>query len=306
MSASNSLSLCRAIVVELLSTVLGEEQGQVVIKPVFGNKRPAEFRTLGLVEAKQMKVDKEKMMEDKIVKLEGELQLVENNLKFVTSERDHWRSATDLARKEGEKMARENNQLNLANMELTDMVEEQGRVCTVLAGELVEFIWSLSSRSESCEGLQQVQLVTFCRLARQVVEQFMGREGGKQVQAEVRLVSAVLGSLINFSSRKEALVVLKTTEEGKLVVVQVGELMSSCQDQNLLQLGCMFLGNILRADLKFQSRESIIQPELVNTLQGVVGRLARGERTRLGLQQVATKFGVLLDMVEGLGGELEQ
>ena len=49
MSASNSLSLCRAIVVELLSTVLGEEQGQVVIKPVFGNKRPAEFRTLGLV-----------------------------------------------------------------------------------------------------------------------------------------------------------------------------------------------------------------------------------------------------------------
>ena len=49
---------------------------------------------------------------------------------------------------------------------------------------------------ESCEGLQQVQLlVPFCRLARQLGEQFMGEEGGKQVQAEFRLVSAVLGSL---------------------------------------------------------------------------------------------------------------
>ena len=64
-------------------------------------------------------------------------------------------------------------------MELTDIVGEQGRVCTVLAGKLVEFIWSLSSRTESCEGLQQVQLVTFCRLAMQVLEQFLGREGGR-------------------------------------------------------------------------------------------------------------------------------
>ena len=41
---------------------------------------------------------------------------MENNLKFVPSERDHWRSATDLARKEGENMASENNQLSLPNM----------------------------------------------------------------------------------------------------------------------------------------------------------------------------------------------
>ena len=129
------------------------------------------------------------------------MQQVENNLKCLTSERDHWRLATDLARKEGEKMASENNQLGLANMELTDMVKEQTWVCTVLAGELVEYILSLSN--ESFEGLQHVQLVTFCRQSRQVVEHFMEREGGKQkqvqVQDEVRLVSAVLGSLISFS-----------------------------------------------------------------------------------------------------------
>ena len=75
----------------------------------------------------------------------------------------------------------------------------------------------------------------------------MGREGGR-----LRLDWCLLcWTLINFSSKEEALVVLKTTEEGKLVVEKVGEMMSSCQDQNLLQLGCMFLANILRADRKF-------------------------------------------------------
>ena len=37
-----------------------------------------------------------------------------------------------------------------------------------------------------------------------------------------------------------------------------------------------------------------------------MGRWARGERSKLGLQQVATKLGVLLEMVEGVGGETEQ
>ena len=67
--------------------------------------------------------------------------------------------------------------------------------------------------------------------------------------------------------------------------------MSSCQDQNLMQLGFMILSNVLRADFKFQ--ENILLPELVQTLQVVVGRRAREERTRMGLQQVATKLGVL-------------
>ena len=57
-------------------------------------------------------------------KLEKDLEVVQNNLMFVSSERDHWRSAADLARKVGEKMVKENNKLSLAKMELTDMVEE--------------------------------------------------------------------------------------------------------------------------------------------------------------------------------------
>ena len=303
---SQSTDVCRALVMDMLATILGEEQGQVTIKPVFGTKRPAEFRTLGLAEAKQRKVELEqrKVLEDKITKLEGELHLVENNLRFVSSERDHWRSATDLARKEGEKMAGENNQLSLANMELTEMVEEQGRVCTVLAGELVELIWSLTSRPESSKDLQQFQVVTFCRLARQVVEQFMGRDrqGGKQVQAEEKLVCAMLGSLVNLSSREETLVVLLNTEEGKMLVAKVGEMMVDCQDQNMVQLGFMLLANIFKADFKFQSKFNFLDQELVR----VVGRWARGERSKLGLQQVATKLGVLLEMVEGVGGETEQ
>ena len=43
-------------------------------------------------------------------------------------------------------------------------------------------------------------------------------------------------------------------------------------------------------------------PELVQTLQVVVGRRARGERTRMGLQQMATK----LEMVKRIDGEAEQ
>ena len=91
-----------------------------------------------------------------------------------------------------------------------------------------------------------------------------------------------------------------------MMVEKVGEIMSSCQDQNLLQLVCMFLADTIRAHRKFQSRENISQPEVVHTLQGVVGRLARVERTWFGLQQVATELGVLLDIVEGMGGETEQ
>ena len=70
--------------------------------------------------------------------------------------RDHWRAAADLARKEEEKMARDNNILIIANIELTDMVEEQGKVCTALAGELMELVWSLSSRPDSSKDLQQL------------------------------------------------------------------------------------------------------------------------------------------------------
>ena len=53
-------------------------------------------------------------------------------------------------------MARDNNILIIANIELTDMVEEQGKVCTALAGELMELVWSLSSRPDSSKDLQQL------------------------------------------------------------------------------------------------------------------------------------------------------
>ena len=44
------------------------------------------------------------------------------------------------------KLAKENSQLNLSNSELVDLVEEQGKICTVLSAELVELIWSLTSK----------------------------------------------------------------------------------------------------------------------------------------------------------------
>ena len=86
-----------------------------------------------------------------------------------------------------------------------------------------------------------------------------------------------------------------------MVVEKVEEIMSSCQDQNLR--GFIILSNFLRADFKFHHQGNILLPQLVQTLQVVVGRRAMWERTRMGLQQVATKLGVLLEMVKRTGGE---
>ena len=115
------------------------------------------------------------------------------------------------------------------------------------------------------------------------------------MQKEVKLLSAMEGGVPGGSDEHR---------RGEDSGGKVEEIMSSCQNQNLLQLGFMILSNVLRADFKFQ--ENILLPELVQTLQVVLGRRARGERTRIGLQQVATKLGVLIETAKGTGGEAEQ
>ena len=296
----SSISFCKSVVEDILELVFKEKVGKVLIKPLFGLKRPAELKETGHGDSrpKQKKIGQHDILMDRIASLEQNLELVKNNLMFMSSERDHWRAAADLARKEGEKMARENNMLSIAKIELTEMVEEQGKVCTVLAGELMELVWSLSSRPDSSKDLQQVQMDRFCNLTRQVVEQFMGREEGvcKQEQADVKLACASLGTLVNFSGREECLAVMKGTEKGKILAEKVAELMCTCQDQNLMVLGCMYLANILRAEFKFQDCECILKPEGVMTLKVVVERWARGEKSRGIFQQVAKKLWVLLEI----------
>jgi len=298
----SSISICGAVVKDILAMVLEDEKVKVITKPIFGVKRLADSKELehGDFKSKQKKIEHQEILLNKIAVLEQNLDLVKNNLMFVSSERDHFRAAADLARKEGEKMARENNMLSIAKMELANMVEEQGKVCTVLAVELMEVVWSLSSRPDSSQDLQQVQMERFCNLVRQVVEQFIGKEEGvlKQEQVDIRLVCASLGTLVNFSGRKEFLVVMKGTEKGKILAEKVAEMMCSCQDQNLMTLGCMYLANILRAEFKFQDFASILRPEVVMALKAVVVRWAKGERTKSILEEVATKLGVLLDMVK--------
>ena len=57
----------------------------------------------------------------------------------------------------------------------------------------------------------------------------MGREGEirkqvLQMQIRVKLLSTMLGTLVNFSSMEECLVEMMSTEEGKIVMEKVGEI----------------------------------------------------------------------------------
>ena len=91
---------------------------------------------------------------------------------------------------------------------------------------------------DASQDLQQVQMERLCNLVRQGVEQFIGKEESvmKQEQVDVRLACASLGTIVNFSNGEEFLVVMKGTDEGKILVEKVAEMMCTCQDQNLMTL----------------------------------------------------------------------
>jgi len=307
-----AVDLCTSIVQEILVKVLGEDNVRAVTKPTFIRKKSPDVDGIKnkklRLEDDDKDVYKENVLFEKISRLETEMQLLENNLKFVSNDRDHWRAATDLARNESEKLAKENSQLNLSNSELVDLVEEQGKICTVLSAELVELIWSLTSKPSALGEIQQFQVSSFCKLVKQVVDQFLLREesGGTQVKAETKLTSAMIGTMINLSSHENASLVILSTYEGNSVVQTVSKMVSACKDQNILQLGFMFLVNILKTNMQHKSLSEVIDADLLGCLQTTVARWSKSERSKMGLQKVANRLEVLLTFHSGPSVDIEQ
>jgi len=304
------VDLCTSIVQEIIEKVFGKDTVSTVTKPTFIRKK---YPDVDGVKSKKprladVNMGNENVLSEKISRLETEMQLLESNLKFVPNDRDHWRAATDLARNESEKLAKENSQLNLSNSELVDLVEEQGKICTVLSAELVEFIWSLTSKPSALGEIQQFQISSFCKLVKQVVDEFLLREesGGKQVKAETKLASAMLGTMINLSSHEKASLVILSTDEGNGVIQTVSKLVSTCKDQNILQLGFMFLVNLLKTNMQYKSLNEVIDTDLVTSLQTTVGRWSKSERSKMGLQKVASRLEVLLTLHSGPSMDIEQ
>ena len=201
----------------------------------------------------------------------------------MSKERDQWRQSTEEARRSGEQLALENNRLSVESGELREMAEEQGRVCTLLAAELVEVIWTLTGGSGR-EEMGMLQVTALCRIGSQAIQQCSEAVS----PAELRLATGLLGCLVNLAGSREGLLMLLGTEEGCGVVVQACRLACSITtDMKLVELGMMLLANILGSEVKYGVQKTPFTPEMLEGVRAAAGRLSLGDRAGKGLQKVA-------------------
>jgi len=81
---------------------------------------------------------------------------------------------------------------------------------------------------------------------------------------------------------------------------------SACKDQNILQLGFMFLVNLLKTNMQYKLLNEVIDTDLLTRLQTIVGRWSKSERSKMGLQKVASRLEVLLTLLSGPSVDIEQ
>ena len=209
-------------------------------------------------------------------------------LQVIGSDRDHWRQATEKARREGEHQAEENNKLSKTCSVLRGNAEEQDRVCSLLAAELVEVIWSLTSDSAGgISVLGELQVASLCRVARQSVAQC----GEGASVAEVRLALGLLGCLVNLSGRRESLLVLLGTEEGRGLVQDICSL--AClptAEPKLVQLSMMVLTNLLGTEMPY-CQQAVLSSKQQEGLRAAATKWCVGERGGGRLQGVGKVSG---------------
>merc|ERR1712037_699564 len=95
--------------------------------------------------------------------------------------------------------AHENNRLAEESLDLRGLAEEQGRACTLLAAELVEMVWSLTSNGLMVETLHMSNL---SRIAKQALAQ---ATTGSTSKEEQQLAIGLLGCLVNVLSAEHGL-----------------------------------------------------------------------------------------------------
>jgi len=273
-----AVTVCRGLLQDLLERA-GLTGRAVTVRPVFQRKRPAAGTGEAGGAAKMRREGR----------AEAELEHVSRNLMWVSGERDQFRQQAELARQQAERLAVENNQLVMANAELMETVEQQGSACTALAASLGEVIWTVTGGTELVES----QVSEFCRTARLCLSQ--QKEAGPVC---LELCCALLGSLVNLTSKAGCLGRVLGCEEGRHVAESVAGLVQHCTHQPSLLLAFMLLDNLFRAELKFNEVGWPGSSGVASRVAGPAASWSQSERARPRLRQVAARLAKLLQIKE--------
>lgn len=296
-----SNDICRSLLEDIIEAVIHPPLSldtKQTIKPRFQSKRPTDSTSL----PSNSKLTKLSSNSKNNENHQKQLDALSSSLNFITKERDHWLQVAEGARQDKERLALENNRLSLDCGDLEDTVEEQGRVCTLLASELVQIIWTLSGSSlGAVETLEQVQVLNICRITNQALVQYRDRSSHE----ELPLVTGLLGCLINLSSSPNFISVFVQTEEGRGLVTEVCNLICLPNpDLKLLELSMMVVTNIVGCELGFCHREAdMLSLDSLRRLEVAVNKWRLAEKVRGQLKEVADRLGKILVRKEREGGK---
>ena len=230
----------------------------------------------GVSRFKYMKFQEDENLSKKIKSLPNEMKVLTGIFKFVSEERDHWRFAADEAKKETNSLAAQNYEMNLANMEMSKMLENQNKDCLELINHLMEMLWSSTSGNVPCAGIQFYQVNTFLKFGAGLVTQVLedqepSRDVG-DISREVQLLHSFVGCLVNLSSNKNTLTMLLNLEEISCLVTKLVELMDRSRDTKLAHLQLMFILNILNSDHQFKATPQILTAETRMKLHNIANQ----------------------------------
>ena len=266
-------ALCGSIIDNLLNgsnfNFNDPEQAQTVTGTTAWRKRSSE--NVDVSRFKYPKLQEDESMVKKIRSLENELKVLTGNLKFVSDERDHLRLVAEERRKDMNFLATQNYELNLANVEMTRMLETQNKECLELINLLVEMIWTTTSCSDPCDNLRFSQMSKFLKFGSDLVKQVLEdcHTSSKATSAESQLLTSFVGCLVNLSSKKHTLALLLDQEEVSSLLAMLVELMDRSQDPKLVHLQLMFIFNILNADHQFKANPEILSAETRGKLHNI-------------------------------------
>jgi len=261
-------------------SALPESKTEGPLKPQFFAKRPASAPLLP-----HPKVARGECESASIKRIEQQLKAVTSSLKFVSGERDHWRTATEEARRASERLAHENNRLAEESLELRGLAEEQGKACTLLAAELVEMVWSLTSQGP----METLHISNLSRIAKQALAQ---ATTGSTPKEEQQLSIGLLGCLVNLTGELEGLKVLMQTEDGREVLRTSCLVVIHATEPTLAELAMMLLVNVLSSEhgLGTTDLKTILGVEFMTKVGVAAGRWRVGERGRGRLVEVAANL----------------
>jgi len=227
--------------------------------------------------------------------LAKQVTLLTTSLEYVSTERDRWKEGCDQARNQLQQLHRENNRLAGQLKDLEETVAEQSSVCTTLAADLVEVIWSLSSKVGTVtEPIYHLQVIHLLKLTWQVLSQHISPEPtSSKAKEDSRLLVALLGCLVNLSSSPSTLsLILASLDTGHKVMHQVLALFLTSGDMRILEFTTMILYNVLNPHLEESKR--VISLEQLKQIDVSASRLIIDPKTKPKVRNLVQKLKNLL------------